>query len=146
MVAVDDRLYFNCGEGGPNGYGTFGVVSNGATVSILGANDLAIGSKSDVGITHHGNCIYFVTELGCSNFLGGISAYELPSATSSLLPALAMSIVGNQIHLAWPESASDCVLEHSTTPAGTWTSLCGPGATNIVLPMTNSSAFFRLRR
>ncbi|MCL4786445.1 MAG: hypothetical protein KJ070_06555, partial [Verrucomicrobia bacterium] len=145
LVPVDDQLYFNCGEGGPNGYGTFGVVSNGTTVSIIGVNDIAIGSKSDVGITRFGNYIYFVTELGCANFLGGISAYELPTP-SAVAPMLTMGVVGNSLQLFWPESANDFVLEQSASLTGDWIVIAGPGATSNSVPMTNSSGFFRLRR
>jgi uncharacterized repeat protein (TIGR03803 family) len=145
LVPVDDRLYFNCGEGGPNGYGTFGVVSNGTDVSIIGVNDLAVGSKSDVGITRFGNYIYFVTELGCANFLGGISAYEL-SATAVPAPLLTMAVSSHNLELSWPEAANDYVLESASTPGGTWSTLAGPGTNAVTVPMTNSSAFFRLRR
>lgn len=145
LVPVDDRLYFNCAEGGPNGYGTFGVVSNGTNVSIIGVNDIAIGSKSDAGITRFGNYIYFVTELGCANFLGGISAYELPSA-GSVPPMLTTGVVGNSLQLFWPESANDFVLEQSASLTADWIVIAGPGATSAIVPMTNSSGFFRLRR
>jgi hypothetical protein len=146
LVPVDDRLYFNCGEGGPNGYGTFGVVSNGTDVTIIGVNDLAVGSKSDVGITRYGNYIYFVTELGCANFLGGISAYELPSGAATSIPTLTLGVVGNSLQLAWPESANDYTLEHCSTMSGSWATVAGPGVTSASVPMTNSSGFFRLRR
>lgn len=146
LVAVEDRLYFNCGEGGPNGYGTFGVVSNGTDVTIIGINDLAVGSKSDVGITRYGNYIYFVTELGCANFLGGISAYELPATTGNSAPVLNLTVSGNTLQLSWASSASDYVLEQSATLTGMWSGITESGATNASVPMTNASGFFRLRR
>jgi hypothetical protein len=145
LVPVDDRLYFNCGEGGPNGYGTFGVVSNGTDVTILGVNDLAVGSKSDVGITRFGNYIFFVTELGCANFLGGISAYEL-LPTTSLPPTLALTTSEGNLELSWPASASDYVLEYCPTMSGPWTTVAGPGVTSAIVPMANRSGFFRLRK
>jgi uncharacterized repeat protein (TIGR03803 family) len=146
LVAVDDRLYFNCGEGGPNGLGTFGVVINGTNAVIVGVNDAVVGGKSDAGLTRFGNFIFFATELGCAHFLGGISAYELPATTGNSAPVLNMTVSGTTLQLWWDSSASDYILEQSTTLTGTWSAITAPGATNASVPMTNSSGFFRLRR
>ncbi|MCI0533634.1 MAG: hypothetical protein L0Z50_00250 [Verrucomicrobiales bacterium] len=57
------------------------------------------------------NYIYFVTELGCANYLGGISAYELPAPIGATAPSLTMALAGKNLELTWPASASDYVLE-----------------------------------
>lgn len=146
LLVVGDKLYFNCGEGGPNGYGTFGVVSNGTNVTILAENNLAVGSKSDVGITRYEDRIYFVTELGCANYLGGISAYELPLTIDASTPSLTMTVIGNKLALAWAESPRDYVLEQAVTLDGAWTGITGPGVRSALVPMTNGIGFFRLKR
>jgi len=147
LLPVGDRLYFNCGEGGPNTYGTFGVITNGTNAVILGVNDVTIGAKTDVGITRFGNFIYFVTELGCANFLGGISAYELPSPPSTPAPALTFTATDNTLEITWPASASDFVLEQSgqLTPEN-WSVIAGPGVNHAIVRLAGASGFFRLRK
>lgn len=147
LLPVGDRLYFNCGEGGPNTYGTFGGVTNGTNAVILGVNDVTIGAKTDVGITRYGNFIYFVTELGCANFLGGISAYELPSLPTTTAPSLTFTATGNTLEITWPAAASDFVLERCDQPSsGNWSVIADPGTTTASIPLNGTAGFFRLRK
>lgn len=146
LLPVEDKLYFNCGEGGANGFGTFGVINNGSQVEILGANDLVIGAKSDVGITRHGNSIYFATELGCANYLGGISAFELPASVTVGPPQLLLTVNGNVLELSWPADAGDFVLESNSDLKGEWQPLTQAGTSRAQVPLSAPEAFFRLRR
>ncbi len=145
LAPVGDRLYFNCGEGGPNTYGTFGVITEGTNAVIVGVNDVNIGAKTDVGITRFGNFIYFVTELGCANFLGGISAYALPDLGTP--PTLTFTVIGNTLELIWPADASDYVLERcENLGARSWTYVAGPGANTARVSPNGTAGFFRLRK
>ncbi|MBI2929082.1 MAG: hypothetical protein HYY24_25745 [Verrucomicrobia bacterium] len=148
LVPVGDRLYFNCGEGGPNTFGTFGCVTNGTNVTIVGVNTETIGAKTDAGITRFGRFIYFVTELGTPNFLGGISAYELPDGLEPAQPpALTIARVGNSLQLSWPQSASAFVLERcDALTSASWTIIAGPGVNTATVLLDGSAGLFRLRR
>jgi hypothetical protein len=144
LAAVEDLLYFNCGEGGPTTYGTFGLVTNGTNAVILGANTVEIGSKTDV-ITSAGNLILFTTELGCANYLGGISAYQLPEIVTAIPPTLVARRVGRDLDLSWDDDTY--TLERcDNLDVGGWTLVTNPGTTSVTFPATGASGFFRLRK
>jgi hypothetical protein len=138
LVAVEDRVYFNCGEGAANGCGSFYVVTGGTNVTMVATNDIPFGNKSD-RLTLYGNRLYCATEQGCSNWLGGISAYEVDIAPRELVA----TSENGQMHFAWDTLANDCVLEYAPTLTNDWQAVAGPGLTNAT---TDVSGFYRLRR
>ena len=141
LVAVEDRVYFNCGEGAANGCGSFYVVTNLTNVAMVATNDIPFGNKSD-RLTLYGNRIFCATEQGCDNWLGGISAFEVDIAPQEVVTCCE----NGQIHLEWDSLANDHVLESCTTLGGEWTPVAGPGLTNVVLETSGITGFFRLRR
>lgn len=141
LVAVEDRVYFNCGEGGTNGCGTVYVVAGGTNLSLLATLDVSFGNKSD-RLTLYGNRLFCATEQGCGNWLGGISAFEVDVAPREL----AITSENGQMHFAWDVLANDCALEHAPTLAGEWQAVAPPGRTNVVLAPGNPIGFYRLRR
>jgi hypothetical protein len=141
LVAVEDRVYFNCGEGAANGCGSFYVVTGGTNIAMVATNDIPFGNKSD-RLTLYGNRIFCATEQGCSNFLGGISAFEADIAPREL----AATSANGQMHFEWDALANDCVLEYAPTLTGDWQAVAGPSLTNVVLETSGKTGFFRLRR
>ncbi|MBP7828402.1 MAG: hypothetical protein KA248_00650 [Kiritimatiellae bacterium] len=141
MVAVRDRVYFNCGEGGPNGCGAWYGITDGTNVFPAATNDIPFGNKADL-LTPYGRRIYCATEQGCSNWLGGISAYEFEVEEAEL----AARLQNGQIALGWDILANDHVLEFSPSLTGKWTVVAGRDGTNAVLPYTEPMGFFRLRQ
>lgn len=138
LVAVEDRVYFNCGEGGTNGCGAFYVVTNGTNLARIATLEIPFGNKSDM-LTLYGNRLFCATEQGCSNWLGGISAYEVDIAPREL----AATCENGQMHFEWDALANDCVLEYNPTLTNEWQAVAGPGITNAT---TDVSGFYRLRR
>lgn len=138
LVAVENRVYFNCGEGGTNGCGAFYVVTNGTNLARIATLGIPFGNKSDM-LTLYGNRLFCATEQGCSNWLGGISAFEADIAPREL----AATSENGQMHFAWDTLANDCVLEYAPTPTNEWQAIAGPGLTNAA---TDVSGFYRLRR
>lgn len=141
LVAVEDRVYFNCGEGAANGCGAFYVVTGETNVARIAVNDVPFGNKSD-RLTLYGNRLYCATEQGCGNWLGGISAFEVDIAPREL----AIAAENGQLHFAWDALANDHVLESCTVLGGEWQPIAGPGRTNASLESAGRTAFFRLRR
>ena len=138
LVAVEDRVYFNCGEGGTNGCGAFYVVANGTNLARIATLDVPFGNKSDM-LTLYGNRLFCATEQGCSNWLGGISAFEVDIAPREL----AAQEENGVMTFAWSELANDCVLEYNPTLTHEWQAVAGPGRTNAVAAVPG---FYRLRR
>ena len=138
LVAVEDRVYFNCGEGAANGCGSFYVVTGGTNVAIVATNDIPFGNKSD-RLTLYGNRLFCATEQGCDNWLGGISAFEVDIAPREL----AMHSENGIQSISWSELANDCVLEYTPALANDWQAVAGPGLTRAV---TDVPGFYRLRR
>ena len=141
LVAVEDRVYFNCGEGAANGCGAFYAVTNGTNVAMVAANDVPFGNKSD-RLTLYGNRIFCATEQGCSNWLGGISAFDVDVAPQEI----AVRFENGQLQLDWNSLANDHVLESCTALGGEWLPVAGPGRTHAVPESAGRTAFFRLRR
>ena len=141
LAAVEDRVYFNCGEGAANGCGAFYVVTDGTNVAMAATNDIPFGNKSD-RLTLYGNRLYCATEQGGGNWLGGISAFEIDVAPREL----AIASENGRLHVAWNVLANDCVLESCSALGGEWRPVAGPGATNAVVTPAAATAFFRLRR
>jgi hypothetical protein len=90
-------------------------------------------------LTLYGNRLYCATEQGCSNWLGGISAYEVDIAPREL----AATSANGQMHLEWDALANDCVLEYAPTLTADWQAVAGPGRTNATM---DAAGFYRLRR
>ena len=141
LVAIEDRVYFNCGEGGTNGCGAFYVVADGTNLSRIATLGVPFGNKSDM-LTLYGNRLFCATEQGCANWLGGISAFEVDVAPREL----SVQSEGGRVSLAWAVLANDCVLESGPALDGEWRPVAGPGATNAVVDPAAATAFFRLRR
>ncbi len=141
LVAVEDRVYFNCGEGGTNGCGTFYVITEGTNLSRITTLGIPFGNKSDM-LTPYGNRLFCATEQGCSNWLGGISAFEVDIAPREL----AVHAKNGLMQIAWDTLANDCVLEYAPTLDGAWQPVVGPGKTNAMMEFIDPVGFYRLRR
>ena len=138
LVAVEDRVFFNCGEGGTNGCGAIYAVADGTNLSRIATLDVPFGNKSDM-LTLYGNRLFCATEQGCGNWLGGISAFEVAIAPRELV----LQTENGVNTVAWSELANDCVLEHAPTPTNAWQAVAGPGLTQAVADLPG---FYRLRR
>ena len=138
LVAVEDRVFFNCGEGGTNGCGAIYAVADGTNLSRIATLDVPFGNKSDM-LTLYGNRLFCATEQGCGNWLGGISAFEVAIAPRELV----LQTENGVNTVAWSELANDCVLEHAPTPTQAWQAVAGPGLTQAVADLPG---FYRLRR
>lgn len=138
LVAVEDRVYFNCGEGAANGCGAFYAVTEKYNVAMVATNDIPFGNKSD-RLTLYGNRIFCATEQGCANWLGGISAYEVDIAPREL----AARTEGGRMRIEWDALANDCMLEYAPSLSNDWQAVAGPGLTHAVADMPG---FYRLRR
>lgn len=145
LLPVDDKLYFNCPEGGSTVYGTLGYLDPSLVAQIVATNNLEDGYKAEA-LVRDGSRLLFTSEFGCAGFNGGITAYELPQSAAVPPPAPAMAIAGGQLNLNWSSSASDFMLEFATTITGTWTTVAGPGVTNAAVPLADACGFFRLRQ
>ena len=85
--------------------------------------------------------------------------YEIEAEHPSLLipespgeaPSLRISLVGNNVRVSWPASASSFVLEENPTPAnGSWADVAGPYQSDgnerfILVPAVQASGLYRLR-
>ena len=78
-----------------------------------------------------------------------------PAPPSVFQPTLSAGLAGNQIQLAWSDQAADFVLQQSTNllSSSNWVTVPGPlapvitnGSVVVLLPATNQSLFFRLRK
>lgn len=138
LVAVEDRVYFNCGEGGTNGCGAVYTITNGTNLARIATLGIPFGNKSDM-LTLYGNRLFCATEQGCSNWLGGISAFEVDIAPRELAARTEEGVMT----FAWSELANDCVLEYNPTLTNEWQAVAGPGRTNAVADIPG---FYRLRR
>src|SRR5512135_1176450 len=63
---------------------------------------------------------------------------------------LTVAKVGTNLVLSWPASATNCVLESSSSPAAGWTAVVGSPVTNdqtvsVTLPLARPQQFFRLK-
>lgn len=138
LVAVEDRVLFNCGEGGTNGCGAFYAITDGTNLARIATLDVPFGNKSDM-LTLYGNRLFCATEQGCANWLGGISAFDVDIAPRQLTIRSENGIQS----LTWSSLANDCVLEYAPTPTNAWQAVAGPGLTHAA---TDMPGFYRLRR
>jgi len=141
LIAVEDRIYFNCGEGAADSCGAFYMIVNGTQVVMVATNDVSFGNKSDQ-LTLYGQRLYCATEQGCGGWLGGNSAYEFDAAP----PQLQIQAQNGQVDVKWPLVANDYWLEYCPAVGAEWTAVAGPGATNAILPISGQCGIFRLRR
>ncbi|MEI6565016.1 MAG: hypothetical protein WCO42_12005, partial [bacterium] len=62
-------------------------------------------------------------------------------------PAITIHQVGSSVNLAWPAGASGYVLESSrSVSSGPWTPVPDVTTNAVMLPISNTNQFFRLRR
>jgi hypothetical protein len=117
-MAVSD-FYFVTEGGGTAGLGVFCVLKGGGNPVVLAELDAATSTKPDQVMSMVGNRLYFATELGGANFLGGIVAFDLPSAPTS--PTLSIASIADgklRVHVQGTSEAPS--LESSSGPSGPW--------------------------
>lgn len=141
LVSIEDCIYFNCGEGGPQGCGMWYSIAYDDTVTCMATNDVWFGSKGDM-ITQFGPRIYCATEQGGQNWLGGIGCLEFECDD----PILGARVEAGAIQLEWPVLANDAWLEWAATLDGPWIEAAEPGVHKAVWSDTGAQGFLRILR
>jgi hypothetical protein len=120
-------FYFVTESGGTGGLGVFGVLRGGTEAEVIGELDATTSAKPDHVMSVVGGRIYFATELGGANYLGGIVAYAIPSGGAQ--PSLAIErIAGGRVRVQVRAEAGENppVLESAAGPEGPWQVLQTP--------------------
>lgn len=115
-----------------------------------GINSIALAPNGDLivcGITSSTN---FPTLNAFQSNLNG--SRDCFVAKISMAEVLKISRTGQTVSLSWPASATDYILEATTSlPAATWDSVTnnptvGSTERSVQLPLTGTAKFFRLRK
>lgn len=140
-------FYFVTEGGGGGGLGVFGVLRGGGKPEVIGELDAATSTKPDNVMSLVGGRLYFATELGGANFLGGIVAYDVP--TEQMPPALSISRAAEGKFVVRVEGGTTApALESSSRPEGPWLPVgaaLSPDSGNWVLELEANQAAHFLR-
>lgn len=112
-------FYFVTEGGGTGGLGVLGVMKGGGRPEILGELDATTSTKPDHVMSVVGDRLYFATELGGANYLGGIVAYDVP--IEQIVPTLSIArTVEGKLRVHVEAGTIALSLESAERPRGPW--------------------------